>query len=71
MRQPGGSTMIVDFIAMIVGIAGAVLYVGFFAVKVPSLPLTCIVVFVLALMIYSFYTDVWPSNGTPRPSRDV
>jgi hypothetical protein len=63
--------MIVDFIAAIVGIVGAVIYVGFFAIKVPSLPLTCIVVFVLALMIYSFYTDLRPSNAAPRPGRDL
>jgi hypothetical protein len=49
---------VVNLIANIVGALGASVFVGFFAYKVEKLPLTIIVVFCLALMIYSFYDDM-------------
>jgi hypothetical protein len=63
--------MIVDLIAMVIGVVSSIIYVGFFAIKVPSLPLTIIVVFVLGLMAYSFYTDMRPSDVASRPRRDM
>jgi hypothetical protein len=61
--------MIVDLIAMVIGAVGAIIYIGFFAIKVPSLPLSIIVIFVLSLMLYSFYTDMRPRNAARRPRR--
>ena len=40
-------------IASLIGALGAILYVGYFAYTVNELPLTVIVVFSLALMVYS------------------
>ncbi len=48
----------INIIANAVGALGATVFVGFFAYKVDKLPLTIIVVFCLALMIYSFYDDM-------------
>jgi hypothetical protein len=49
----------IDLIAIAIGVIPAIVYVGFFAIKVPSLPLAVIVICCLALMVYSFYTDGW------------
>lgn len=48
----------VNLLANIIGALGAIVFVGFFAYKVDRLPLIVIVVFCLALMIYSFYDDM-------------
>ena len=48
----------VNIIANIVGALAAIVFVGFFAYKVDKLPLIIIVVFVLCLMVYSFYDDM-------------
>jgi hypothetical protein len=56
--------MIVDLIAVAVGTIPAIVYVGFFAYKVPSTPLTIIVVFVLCLMLYSFYAEMRGAAAT-------
>lgn len=55
--------MIVDLIAIAIGAISAIVYIGFFAIKVPSVPLTVIVIFVLCLMLYSFYVDMRESNA--------
>ena len=48
----------VNIIANIFGALSAIVFVGFFAYKVDKLPLIIIVVFVLCLMVYSFYDDI-------------
>ena len=53
----------IDWILIFISIIPAVLYVGFFAYSVPSVPLTVIVVSCLIMMVYSFYTDMQPSNA--------
>lgn len=63
--------MIVDLIAIAIGVVASIVYIGFFAIKVPSLPLAIIVLFVLGLMVYSFYTDMRPSDAAPRPRRHM
>lgn len=47
----------IDLIAAAIGIIPATIYVGYFAIKVPSVPLTIIIVVTLGLMIYSFFAD--------------
>ncbi len=47
-----------NIITNIIGALGAITYVGFFAYKVDKLPLIVIVVFVLSLMLLSFYDDI-------------
>jgi UDP-N-acetylmuramyl pentapeptide phosphotransferase/UDP-N-acetylglucosamine-1-phosphate transferase len=47
----------INLLASIIGIAGAIVYVGFFAYKVDAPPLMIIVACCLALMVYSFYDD--------------
>jgi hypothetical protein len=49
---------VVNIIANIFGALSAIVFVGFFAYKVDKLPLIVIVVFVLCLMVYSFYDDM-------------
>lgn len=48
----------INIFANIFGAIGAIVFVGFLAFKIDKLPLTVIVVFCLALMIYSFYDDM-------------
>ena len=48
----------INIIANVFGALGAIVFVGFLAYKIDKLPLTVIVVFCLALMIYSFYDDL-------------
>jgi hypothetical protein len=50
-------------IGFIIGAAGAILYVGFFAYKIHKLPLYIIAGVCLAMMIYAFYEE-W--RGTPN-----
>jgi hypothetical protein len=50
--------VIVNLLANIIGAVGAIVFVGFLAFKIDKLPLIVIVVFCLALMIYSFYDDM-------------
>jgi hypothetical protein len=53
----------VDLIAAAIGIILSIVYIAYFAIKVPSMPLTVIVVATLGLMIYSFFTD-WQNTNT-------
>jgi hypothetical protein len=47
----------IDLIAPALGIIPATIYIGYFAIKVPSVPLTIIIVATIGLMIYSFFSD--------------
>jgi hypothetical protein len=49
---------VINIVANIFGALGAIVFVGFFAYKVNQLPLIIIVIFCLALMLYSFYDDM-------------
>ncbi|HEY9454587.1 MAG TPA: hypothetical protein VIR82_18085 [Bradyrhizobium sp.] len=60
----------IDLIAIAIGVIPAILYIGFFALKVPSTPLTVIVVISLALMVYSFFTDMRSANTAARVRAD-
>jgi hypothetical protein len=57
---------VVNLLANIIGAAGAIIYVGFFAYKVDALPLIVIVTCCLALMVYSFYDDMRHDKETAR-----
>lgn len=60
----------IDLIAAAIGIIPAIIYVGYFAIKVPSVPLTVIIVATLGLMIYSFFTDRRDTNTIARIRAD-
>lgn len=53
----------IDLIAAAIGIIPATIYVAYFAIKVPSVPLTIIIVVTLGLMIHSFFSD-WQNAKT-------
>ena len=50
--------MLINIFSCVIGAAGAIVYVGFFAYKVEAPPLIIIVAGCLSLMVYSFYDDL-------------
>jgi hypothetical protein len=50
--------VLITIFASIIGAAGAILYVGFFAIKVGAPPLIIIVICCLLPMVYAFYDDI-------------
>jgi hypothetical protein len=57
-NRANGWKAVVNILANVFGALGAIVFVGFLAYKIDQLPLTVIVVFCLALMVYSFYDDM-------------
>jgi hypothetical protein len=49
---------VVNLLASVLGAAGSIVYVGFFAYKVEAPPLIIIVAGCLSLMVYAFYDDM-------------
>jgi amino acid permease len=50
--------VLITILASILGAAGAIVYVGFFAIKVGAPPLIIIVIGCLLPMVYAFYDDI-------------
>jgi hypothetical protein len=51
-------SVLITIFASIFGAIGAIVYVGFFAIKVGAPPLIIIVICCLLPMVYAFYDDI-------------
>jgi uncharacterized membrane protein len=57
-------------IGNIAGAALAIVFVGFFAIKVGAIPLLVIVLVFLAMMVYSLYDETRESQAKARKRND-
>lgn len=56
----------VNLVALVIGAIPAIVFVGYFALKVGAPPLIIITFCCLALMVYAFYQESQEAGGGPR-----